>query len=134
MKTTILVFVAAAVAAYAQGDCPGFPNCLYTQQQTFEFSTLRAQVSYADVAGARRTIEITIRTPNRAGALPVMIPAMARGWPEREKGGAREPSPTGAPLRRGRAIRRSPPGVSCARCGRSIGYLPAPWICRGSRV
>lgn len=73
MKTKILIFVAAAVAAHAQSDCPGFPNCLYTQQQTFEFSTSRANVSYTDVAGARRTIEITIRTPNRAGALPVMI-------------------------------------------------------------
>lgn len=79
MKTTILTFVAAAAAAYAQGECPGFPNCLYTQQQTFEFNTSRANVSYTDVAGARRTIEITIRTPNRTGALPVVIWAHGGG-------------------------------------------------------
>lgn len=79
MKRTILILLATAMAGYAQPSCPGFPNCLYTQQQTFTITTSTQNVTYTDVAGARRTVEITIRVPNRTGALPLMIWAHGGG-------------------------------------------------------
>ncbi len=79
MKNTVLIFFVTAAAGFAQVECPGFPNCLYTQQQEYEFATSRANVTYNDVSGTPRTIEITIRTPNRPGPLPVMIWAHGGG-------------------------------------------------------
>jgi hypothetical protein len=59
---------------FAQPQCPGFPSCLYRQAQEYEFTKARQNITYTDVTGRSRTIEVTIRVPmNRPGTLPVII-------------------------------------------------------------
>ncbi|MFN7938290.1 MAG: hypothetical protein U0R19_33485 [Bryobacteraceae bacterium] len=67
---SILILIATAAAAHAQ---------LYVQQQTYEYSTITQNVSYNDVSGTRRTVEVTFRIPNRQGPLPVVIWAHGGG-------------------------------------------------------
>ena len=59
---------------WAQPQCPGFPGCLYAQTQEYEFTKARQNITYTDITGRPRTIEVTIRVPvNRPGSLPVII-------------------------------------------------------------
>lgn len=77
----------AAGTVWAQ--CPGFPNCLYTPAQTYSFARSTVRVSYKDVAETTRTIEMTVRVPNRPGPLPVVIWAHGgEGRPFNSSGGA----------------------------------------------
>lgn len=75
------IFLVLSLAqAFAQPSCPGFPGCLYPQQQTYEFTKARQNITYMDVTGRPRTIEITIRIPTgRTGPLPVVVWAHGGG-------------------------------------------------------
>jgi len=76
----LLALPLTAPHASAQQSCPGFPGCLYPQQQTYEVTKTRQNITYTDVTGRPRTFEVTIRVPtNRQGALPVMIWAHGGG-------------------------------------------------------
>jgi hypothetical protein len=71
MRTLIFPLLTAASALAQQ--CPGFPNCLYTPAQTYQFARQTLRLEYTDVTGRPRRLEVTARIPNRTGPLPVII-------------------------------------------------------------
>jgi acetyl esterase/lipase len=57
----------------SMAQCPGFPGCLYQPPQ-FTFTETDGSVTYTDIAGRARTINILIRQPNLpASPLPVVV-------------------------------------------------------------
>src|SRR5262249_30571131 len=74
MLTIAAVLAISTAAVLAQPACPGFPNCLYLPSQTYTVSRTVLNLTYTDITGRPRTIEVTVRMPNgRTGALPVVI-------------------------------------------------------------
>ncbi len=77
---TIIAILLFSKQAPAQQPCPGFPNCLYSAPQTYSVAKTRQNITYNDVTGRSRTIEVTIRIPSgRSGLLPVVIWAHGGG-------------------------------------------------------
>lgn len=81
MKNVLAWMLLATAAAYGQpAACPGFPNCLYPLGQTYGYERVTMRVTYRDIAGRDRTVEVTARVPiGRQGALPVVIWAHGGG-------------------------------------------------------
>jgi predicted dienelactone hydrolase len=75
MTTTLItLMISFGAQAIAQQSCPGFPGCLYSTPQTYTVVKTRQNITYTDVTGRPRTIEITVRMPSgRSGPLPVVI-------------------------------------------------------------
>ncbi|MBI4909239.1 MAG: hypothetical protein HY820_36805, partial [Acidobacteria bacterium] len=89
MKLAIFTFFLAAKLA-AQPACPGFTNCLYPEGQRYEFSAQIVDITYTDVTGRPRTVEVTVRVPSaRTGSLPVMIWAHGGGEGRNTEGASR---------------------------------------------
>ena len=61
------------IAATVSAQCPGFPGCLY-RPQSVDFRETGGSVTYFDVAGQTRTVNIYIREPvSISGLLPVVV-------------------------------------------------------------
>jgi len=74
MKAGILLFAAATTIFAQQPNCPGFDNCVYTPVVESQFAGQMVRVSYPDLTGRTRTIEVYVRVPNvRTGRMPVVI-------------------------------------------------------------
>ena len=72
------ILCSAAMTVLAGGSvvraqCPGFPGCLYRPPQV-TFGETDATITYTDVAGRQRPLNITIRQPDIPdGPLPVVV-------------------------------------------------------------
>lgn len=86
-KLALLILLPVAAAAQNE-PCPGFADCLYSPEKTYAYERLTNRVSYTDVAGVTRTVEVTARIPARTGALPVVIWAHGGGDGRNTSGGS----------------------------------------------
>ena len=68
-----VAIVSLAGGSAAGSQCPGFPGCLYQPPQ-FTFTEIEGSITYTDIAGSERSINIMIRQPDiEVSPLPVVV-------------------------------------------------------------